>query len=228
MYDFVLSHQDQIARIQGFPYNHGITTRKFGDCAIGNGDKRQKQFEQQQNWRLMKIFKANNFHKLIAQHSSETLPVQSTSKIANYYKLDGLIYFKLRSQYSPVLISGTADCPIAFLATTNRSLIGIIHSGRLGTKKKIIPKTINILNTNYGIAPQQLIIGLWPGICPHCYPVDLKTAILTQILDSGIPPKNIYSGGNSCSAHSTDKDGFIFASHSRDHNGERNAAFITF
>ena len=223
MAELVLSNSKSTAKIQGFPALHGITTRKFVNFGIN-----ENPMERENNLLLMKSVRANTFCKIITNHQGRILQANLNGRVDNYLTGDALFCLRPKNGLRPVLIANTADCPIIFLTDIDRSFIGIIHSGRVETEMNLVGGAINKLIKAFDIPPENIIVGLWPGICQYCYPVNFRQEILGQLLDAELDGLNIHTADKVCSAHYCLKNEPLFSSYRRDRNGERNAAFITF
>jgi len=114
-----------------------------------------------------------------------------------------------------------ADCvPILFYDPSKR-VIGVAHAGWKGILRFVAQNTVEALREHFHCSPQDIIVGIGPSIGPCCYEVgqevvsdverifgtrqaciskesvngkryfDLWTANLRQILQTGIPERNI-------------------------------------
>ncbi len=66
----------------------------------------------------------------------------------------------------------TADCIPLVLYDPRRHVAGVVHAGRLGTALSILSKSVLALKEHYGSRPEDLVVGMGPGICGACYEVD--------------------------------------------------------
>lgn len=71
----------------------------------------------------------------------------------------------------PLLIR-TADCVPVVLYDSCRRVIANIHAGRVGTQKLIVTKTVELMQSNFGSDPSDIIAAIGPHICGKCYEVD--------------------------------------------------------
>jgi hypothetical protein len=113
-----------------------------------------------------------------------------------------------------------ADCaPVVFFDPVRRA-VGVAHSGRVGTLKSVVPKTIAALTGAFGSHPGDLLIGIGPAIGPASYEIgaveaaevrealgparltenrpghalfDLAGAIRGQLHDSGVKDDNVHN-----------------------------------
>ena len=114
-----------------------------------------------------------------------------------------------------------ADCvPILFYDPSKR-VIGAAHAGWRGTLRFVAHSTVKVLREDFGCSPEDIVVGIGPSIGPCCYQVgqdvvsqgqhvfgpgqdyirrkstngrgyfDLWTANLKQLVQAGIPEKNI-------------------------------------
>lgn len=116
-----------------------------------------------------------------------------------------------------------ADCvPIMFLDVENLA-VGLAHGGWKGTMKKIAAKTFQAMQENFGTRAEDCLVGIAPSIGSCCYEIggevldacakafpnhgeliierggknylDLWAANKIQLVDAGIPAKNIDVAG---------------------------------
>lgn len=66
----------------------------------------------------------------------------------------------------------TADCIPVVVYDPRNHATGVIHAGRKGTAQKIVSKTIQAMQEHYGCHPQDILMGMGPGIGLCCYEVD--------------------------------------------------------
>ncbi|HID31162.1 MAG TPA: peptidoglycan editing factor PgeF [Desulfobacterales bacterium] len=114
-----------------------------------------------------------------------------------------------------------ADCvPILFYDPSKR-VIGAAHAGWRGTLRFVAHNTVKVFREDFGCSPEDIVVGIGPSIGPCCYQVgqdvvsqvqhvlgarqhcislksangkgyfDLWTANLKQLIQAGIPEKNI-------------------------------------
>jgi polyphenol oxidase len=115
-----------------------------------------------------------------------------------------------------------ADCaPVVFFDPVRRAT-GVAHSGRAGTLRGVVPKTIEAMTATFGSAPGDLLIGIGPAIGAASYEIgaaeasevttvfgaeaaqllvpsrpghatfDLTGAIRRQLAAAGVPSGNVY------------------------------------
>jgi len=127
---------------------------------------------------------------------------------------DGLI----SAEAGLVLATFAADCPLVVLYESEKQIIGSIHSGWRSTVAGIVPKAVTEIERLGGSAA-RLRVGVGPCICRRCFEVredfverlrdswprglafldgnrklfrfDLREALRTQLLDSGVRAENI-------------------------------------
>ncbi len=73
----------------------------------------------------------------------------------------------------PFVVS--ADCTPIFIIAPDVEVIACIHSGRVGTERNILGKTLDAIIGNYHANPEKIEIKTGPAICSRHYPVDKKT-----------------------------------------------------
>lgn len=116
------------------------------------------------------------------------------------------------------LLIRTADCTPVLFTDIHHRAVGAVHSGREGTRKNIVGRAVELLNSEYGIRPQDLCAWIGAGICVEHYQVnqsvydefhrslndmglepvsrtdlklDIRNSIFQQLIASGIAFRNI-------------------------------------
>lgn len=114
-----------------------------------------------------------------------------------------------------------ADCVPVLLYDPKRRVIGAIHAGWRGTAKLIARRAVEIMSSEFGSAPEDIVVGIGPSIGRCCYQVgsevihafranfectdhivervgtdgrgfvDLWEANRSQLTDAGVRPGNI-------------------------------------
>ena len=112
-----------------------------------------------------------------------------------------------------------ADCAPVVLFDPVRRAVGVAHSGRVGTLRGVVPKTIDAMTAAFGSAPGDLLIGIGPAIGAPSYEIgpaeaaevtavfglgllapsrpghatfDLTGAIRRQLCEAGVPAGNVH------------------------------------
>jgi len=115
-----------------------------------------------------------------------------------------------------------ADCAPVVLYDPVRGAAGVAHSGRAGTVKGVLPRTIEAMTAAFGSAPADLLIGIGPAIGAASYEIgpaqaaevtaafgdaetrlltptrpghatfDLAAAIRCQLAAAGVPAGNVH------------------------------------
>jgi hypothetical protein len=124
----------------------------------------------------------------------------------------------------------TADCAPVFLADPVRRIVGAVHAGWKGTALQIVKKTVEEMTRRFDVRPPDLFAFIGPAIGPCCYEVDaavysamrtqsscdalfstgkkagkwmfdLSLANRLQLLEAGLPPKQIFATGRCTACH---------------------------
>ncbi len=144
----------------------------------------------------------------------------------------------------PLLIR-TADCVPVVLYDPCRRVIANIHAGRVGAQKQIVRKTLELMISEFGSVPTDIVAAVGPHICKNCYEVDdacakefgekyiagysnsqkplvdIVLACKDQMEAVGVDSKNIHIA-NICTAESSE-----WPSWRRDKSEERLGTFIS-
>ncbi|HKF77955.1 MAG TPA: polyphenol oxidase family protein [Candidatus Dormibacteraeota bacterium] len=136
------------------------------------------------------------------------------------------------------LLATFADCWPALLFDQDRRALALVHAGWRGTAAGVVAGAVAALRREYGCRPQDLVVGLGPGICRRCYEVgedvaarfdgvclqpsttgrfllDLAAANRAQLEGAGVPADQIHEHG-ACTRESPE-----LASHRRCPDGRR-------
>ena len=136
--------------------------------------------------------------------------VRIVNSAGSYDRTDGL----LTSSTELSLIVSSADCLPIFLFDRVNGVIGAVHSGWKGTRDGIVSKAVTLMGEEFNTEPSNLICGIGPSIEAVCYEVgeevalqfdeefltessnrsyylDLKKAVVSQLVEAGVPQENI-------------------------------------
>lgn len=123
----------------------------------------------------------------------------------------------------------TADCLSVFLYEPKQKVIGLVHAGWRSTKEEILLKTIKLMQENFGINTESLLVGFGPAIRICCYKVgkefdalfidgiiekdgqrylDLARINLGQLQSIGVAKNNIFD--SQICTHCETKDFFSY------------------
>jgi copper oxidase (laccase) domain-containing protein len=91
-----------------------------------------------------------------------------------------------------------ADCCAVFLVDSQRSAIGLVHSGKKGTELNIVGAVIQRMAMEYGTVPADLVAQLSPCIRPPFYEVDFAANIVQSLKRSGV--RQVFDSGENTAA----------------------------
>ena len=80
----------------------------------------------------------------------------------------------------------TADCIPVFFFDKKKKTIGVVHAGRAGVEKMIIPKTIDIMEKQFGSSAADIYVSAGPHIMNCCYDIDMDDKLKNQITEKGV------------------------------------------
>ena len=75
----------------------------------------------------------------------------------------------------PLLVT-CADCYALVVFDPRRRALALAHAGWRGTAAGIAGEVVRALRAAYGSRPEDLLVGLGPGICADCYEVSGEVA----------------------------------------------------
>ncbi len=114
-----------------------------------------------------------------------------------------------------LLTISVADCVPVLIFDRKKKIAAAVHSGWKGTVKNIVGKTINLMRDELNSTPEDVVAYVGPSAGACCYEVggevarlfgtefvkasvnpgkfklDLKPAVASQLLESGVPEINI-------------------------------------
>lgn len=130
------------------------------------------------------------------QVHGNTVSIVSGSTPEPFADTDGMI-----CNASGVMIGiYVADCCAVYLADKVAGAFGVLHSGKKGTEQNITGIAIDLMRTQFGTRPENLVVQLSPCIRPPSYEVDFAAIIREQARSTGVPPQNIHDEGTCTSS----------------------------
>lgn len=79
-----------------------------------------------------------------------------------------------------------ADCCAVYIVDPKTPAIGLVHSGRKGTKLGVVTNAVRQMINRFGSDPAEMIVQLSPCIRPPHYEVDFAAHIIRQCRTFGI------------------------------------------
>jgi YfiH family protein len=123
-------------------------------------------------------------------HGNKIAVVDSDSHVDREFPgCDGII----TNEHGIVLGVYVADCCAVYIVDPKPPAIGLVHSGRKGTKLDIVTNAISQMMDRFGSDPANMIVQLSPCIRPPHYEVDFAAEIIRQCHTSGV--KTIHDSG---------------------------------
>lgn len=89
------------------------------------------------------------------------------TKEQKYGEIDGLA----TDVAGPILSTVYADCTPLFFADEKKRVVGVAHAGWKGTVGKIGKNMIELMSSEFGSDPKDIVVGIGPTIGPCCYKV---------------------------------------------------------
>ncbi len=202
----------KIAFVEGFPLIHLFTLRSFGNMAVKYGLEAKD--HQKKVWSYLEemgLRKENWIHLIPSKDPGKIVlsPNKGTDVFAN-----AVIVF----QQGVVLSLFAGDCYPIFVTDKTHSFLALIHGSEAALRRgRIVQRTIKDTSFASGARPDDLVVGIGPGIKKCCYKrglkrVDLLGMILEQMGE--IPEDNIFIAGV-CTACSKWENDYLFFSHRR-------------
>ncbi len=97
-----------------------------------------------------------------------------------------------------------ADCGAVMIADPVNRACAVVHSGRKGTELQIAPRSILMMQEEYGSDPADMVVQLAPCIRPPTYEVDFAADIVQNCIDAGVPESQVHDCGT-CTTSDPDR-----------------------
>lgn len=177
----------KIKEFEEFGVEAVFTTRQYLSCnqfTLSYKWAQQDKIRVDKNYKaLFKIFNIdyNNIYYAKQVHKDDIIVVDrgfNFFEFTNQEEADGLITTKTNL----TLITFHADCIPVYIFDKEKKIVCLIHSGWRGTLKRITKKGIEMLIEKFGSLPQDLIVGIGPGICKKHFEVgyDVYEAFINE------------------------------------------------
>ena len=84
------------------------------------------------------------------------------------------------------LVIRCADCAAVFLVDPRTPAIGLVHSGKKGTRANIVGNALATMRQKFGTNPAECLAVISPSIGPCHYEMDMWSVIEQQLRDGGV------------------------------------------
>ena len=205
---------------------HGFSTLELGSVDREHGLQTRTAFAQELG------IDPDTLTAVGAIHGADVAAVDQPTPVVE--DVDGLV----TDRPGVSLFAAFADCHPVVVYDPVRNAIGLAHAGWRGTVAGVSRNLLAALTREFGSQPQEVLVGLGPGVCGRCYEVDpdvasrfpaatikrrangkfeldVGRANRLQLEEAGIPPDNIHESGL-CTRETA-----WLPSHRRDHDGRR-------
>lgn len=116
----------------------------------------------------------------VKQEHSDNIYIVRHQQETNLIPADGII-----TNISRVaLCISVADCVPVFIFDKSKHVLGVIHAGREGTRKKIVQKALLKCIQEFGSNKNDIVALIGPSIGPCCY--HLPDDLLHQCFEEGL------------------------------------------
>lgn len=152
------SEDGTVCRLNNFPASHFFTAAQAGSMTS------KCNFEP--------VFRANALTQLRAvsvvppqEHSDSILFAPSYCREEKGVECDGLF----TTSAEVALVLRPADCFPILMTTIDRYFVGLVHAGWRGTDLEIARQAVELTVKHYPIEPEDIFVGIGPGIHKSCY-----------------------------------------------------------
>lgn len=210
-----------------FPLPNFFTLARFGNMALKYGADAEE--NQKRIWKILQkqgLCQEEEIHLVPSEKPGVIITPDPFPEISGPYVVSGNAV--ITAKEGSVLSLFSADCYPIFVTSQNYSFLALIHGSYVAVKKgRIVEKTIQVIHQQFGVKPEELVVGIGPGIKKCCYHVDLLTIIFKQLI--AVPTESIFVAGVCTSCGRDEKGKPLFFSHRRAKvNQEKEGRFGTF
>lgn len=168
-YQFISMDDNQI--IHGiFTRKGGISPQPWASLNLGGtvGDTRDNVIENRRRIYQVMERPVESIFDVWQVHSADVICTEEPRPLnAPHVKADAI----LTSNPEITLFMRFADCVPILLHDPIKNVVGVVHAGWLGTVRKVISETIQVMAERYGSRPADIIAGIGPSISPDHYQV---------------------------------------------------------
>ncbi|QQG46335.1 MAG: polyphenol oxidase family protein [Candidatus Niyogibacteria bacterium] len=226
---------EQLRGFNSFPAPHFFTTLQAGNMSSEWGDE-EEVYDNFKNFLRQVMPRRPKPVLMLPEHSHKITILSPHQSSAWNIKCDGL----LTASPHIALVMKPADCLPVLMTTADRKFVGLIHAGWRGTNEEIASKAVELAVSAYKVKPEEIFIGIGPGIHECCYDdeelarkllsderwrpfisggplgarIDLLDFNVRQLLGAGVKREHIKVAEN-CTCHSREKNEYLFFSHHR-------------
>ena len=178
-YEFSIFHNHPIKAVFT-TRNGGVSTDYYTSLNFGFSSGDEEEAVRENYRRLAECLNTDLDHLVTAAQTHTTnIRVVTAEDIGmgvthprDFQDIDGLV----TNVPDIGLITAHADCtPIQFYDPVKK-VIGVAHSGWMGTLKNISRSMISAMKSNYGCNPEDLLVAIGPSLCQDCFEVDEDVA----------------------------------------------------
>lgn len=204
----------------GFTFRTGgVSCGKVEGLNLGFrvGDKDEDVLE---NYRLAAEDLKLDFSSIVASRQTHSANIRivynsdrgkGVTKESDIFETDGLV----TGEKNLPLVVFSADCYPVILADKEKKAVAAVHSGWRGTKQGISKNAISVMEEEFGVCIENIIVAVGPGIGKCCFEVeedvakefepefvnekgggkfliDLPSVIKRTLLSTGIKEENVY------------------------------------
>ncbi len=153
-----------------FPARHFFTTLLAGNMSAKYGKPEDAPGNQEKRMHE-RGFSAHKPVVMLPEHSDNIFFAPRYWREAGEVKCDGIF----TTSPEVAFILRPADCFPILMTTIDRYFVGLVHAGWKGTNLEIARQAVELAVKHYPIEPEDIFVGLGPGIHECCYN-DEKTA----------------------------------------------------
>ena len=170
---------------------HAYSTRLDGVSRYGNNlayHVNDIKEDVDKNHRLLASYLYYPLNKLIHMNQVHKDDILIVNKAYNYKETPTCDALITNEKNVPLMVM-VADCIPVLIYDPVKKVIAVVHAGRAGIFKEIIPKTINKMKEIYGSESKDIIVSLGPSIHQCCYEVGKDIKEETEQLGYGYAVK---------------------------------------
>jgi YfiH family protein len=164
-----------------FTRNGGVSTAPWATLNVGGtvGDDTQRVSENRYRAFSAVYRTPSTMFDVWQVHSNDVVCTDHPRPLNEGYQKADAIF---TDNNNVTLFMRFADCVPVLLYDPVQKVIGLVHSGWIGTVNRVVATAIERMRTHYGSNPSDLFSCIGPSICANHYPVGSE--VVTKVANS--------------------------------------------
>lgn len=198
-----------VARLGELNIRHAFSTFRAGNMSLNWGPEEKVKRNLNRFYSVAGFERGRQVH--IYPEHGDKIKIVGKQDVGQNIKCDGLI----TQERNIILSLAPADCYPIVMTDKQKRFIALLHAGRNGVELEIVPKTIKFVQEKFGVAANEIIVGIGPGIKKCCYSHNLIYSLFCELQECKVPISSITAALVCTCCEKDEKENFLFFSHQR-------------